>query len=499
MDPIILLEKPPSQIEVIGGEEIRKDIVVSEITPDLGEVLVEPTKDQQVANKKYVDRFTGNHGSAAMLEDGVTGDSVALIPDEQYNSVDSHDESNFNSFYSTIGHSAGNEYTGFSFKITTSNYLYGVELYLDKEGSPADNTIVQLMDQGGNIIDSETVASSLISASVGFYRFNFAKKPYILQDTTYYIIVRRSGANDATNYIRLGEDRTTVVPAHSADYANGQLLQGSSFATLAVFGTSPYSDAIFKLYEADTSIDAVLALTRADSQLLTFNHVGFLDADYGSGDTATYTQWPSIEDLSGIDAGLPLYISETPGEITSVKPTGTGIYPNQIAIGESTTSLIRVPNRHYFRNGNELFHQDTDQIVFSQSLSGGGVQRVTFDSIFIPAGTVDENGHVKIMIEQSNFSASSGHVVDMEINGVVAVSWATSAGEEYIELELFFKNSLTSQRQHEFRDNAAPTVSDETYDFSEDMFITFVAHYDGGGSSTVAFTRELISILVFNP
>lgn len=119
--------------------------------------------------------------------------------------------------------------------------IRSVQAYLKKVGSPADNVTLEVCADSsgspGSVLATVSVAASTLSTSMGWITFSLASSLAITPGTAYWLVLRRSGAVDASNYYRWGVD-----PAAGYSGGSGKSFDGAIWTAIA-----PASDAGFKL------------------------------------------------------------------------------------------------------------------------------------------------------------------------------------------------------------------------------------------------------------
>lgn len=110
-----------------------------------------------------------------------------------------------------------------SFKLSTSSVLNKISLKLEKFGSPANQTIRLLADNGGkpnknSVIASGTLYASLVSSSYGWVDVYFSTPPSLSANTPYWIMIAIPSA-DSTNYWAWSEDTSRSYTNGSAEWS----------------------------------------------------------------------------------------------------------------------------------------------------------------------------------------------------------------------------------------------------------------------------------------
>lgn len=106
----------------------------------------------------------------------------------------------FNPIYGgTSASGQPNQGYGQSF-VALSNSLSAIDLFTANGGSPADNLVVNITSSlGGASLGSTSVSSTLLNGFT-FTKFTFSSPITLVNGTTYYVQVTRSGARDVSNF-----------------------------------------------------------------------------------------------------------------------------------------------------------------------------------------------------------------------------------------------------------------------------------------------------------
>ena len=108
-------------------------------------------------------------------------------------------------------------------EVVADTSITDVLIYIEKNGSPTDDLILTLEEDSsgapsGNPIDTARLfTGSTLFSTYGWRNFQFQNFPELTAGTTYYLVLKRSGANDAANYYKLRTDTS------SPDYDHGGL------------------------------------------------------------------------------------------------------------------------------------------------------------------------------------------------------------------------------------------------------------------------------------
>lgn len=104
----------------------------------------------------------------------------------------------------------------FSLAASLSWTVERILVRLQRIGAPSDNVTVQLCADSagapGTVIEQVSVAASAISTAMEWTAFGFGNTNTISYGTTYWIVISRSGANDAQNYYMVDVDESLAYP-----------------------------------------------------------------------------------------------------------------------------------------------------------------------------------------------------------------------------------------------------------------------------------------------
>lgn len=195
-----------------------------------------------------------------------------------------------------------------------------VELDLEKVNTPSDNVVVEIASGTGSAaLATATIPASSIEADRGRVRASFALPVAISTPATLYIRVKRSGAIDAANFVRVWLNETGPTDGGALVVYNG--------STWAAWS----GDLIFSLTVGAETTQQVKNLITAAGQFF-----GGLDIEAVSGvyapiaTSSDTTAQKRIEDLLGMgnSAGLSLYgrIMPTMRAVIYTEPTTVSYY-----------------------------------------------------------------------------------------------------------------------------------------------------------------------------
>jgi hypothetical protein len=215
---------------------------------------------------------------------------------------------------------------------TTSIVVNSIVLPLIKMGAPTDNFYIEIQTNNagvpsGTVITngtSDVIAGASIDATADCYApytFSFSTPPSITSATTYHIVFKRSGANDAGNYVKAEKQGAN-------DYAGGTLARYQS--STATWTADAADDLNFKINLTLGGSGRVV--TTASSS----HFIGFQTNNTVAGGTSTVQVSGVVTGLSlgGAVAGDSIYLS---GAGYTTAPTTSAIY---IGKALSTSSLL---------------------------------------------------------------------------------------------------------------------------------------------------------------
>lgn len=160
----------------------------------------------EMSNETTVNGSVYSNGSISMGNNAeVTGDvyvagGTAPSADQQHDCVDP------NCADFIFGRNVGGQNIldiAQSFKPSAGNYINKVALKLKKFGTPPDITVRLMSDQSGkpnknNVLASGVLTANLVTSQYGFVEVTFTSPPYLVADTTYWIMLDTSA--NSSNY-----------------------------------------------------------------------------------------------------------------------------------------------------------------------------------------------------------------------------------------------------------------------------------------------------------
>lgn len=113
----------------------------------------------------------------------------------------------------TFGNANGTQDLAQSFTVSDSLSLTGLQVYVRKNGNPANATVRVVQDNGGNpsgaILASGTLSSSLVSTSYDWEPITLTANPVLTEGNTYWIVIDAN--TSSTNYYLAGGNTSTYA------------------------------------------------------------------------------------------------------------------------------------------------------------------------------------------------------------------------------------------------------------------------------------------------
>lgn len=209
-----------------------------------------------------------------------------------------------------LGNAAASTRAAQSFQLSASQpwTAYSAKLSLRKQGSPADNVTVEVCADSagapGAVLASSTLAGSSLAESSDWIEFVFSTPTMLALATTYWLVVKRSGAVDATNYYAMA-----VGPA--LGYASGQYRLYNGAAWVA---RSTDADAAFQVTGVQETTEQIRYAIAACAPFISAVDIvtasGVYSSQYRDGDTPALSE---VEALlkSGTSGGRRLLATVT--------------------------------------------------------------------------------------------------------------------------------------------------------------------------------------------
>lgn len=256
--------------------------------------------------------------------------------------------------------------------------LENITIELQKTSSPVDNIFAEIQTDSagspsGTVITngtSDSINGASLFAFMTTQKFVWSTPPTLTSGTTYWIVFRRSGINDATNYYR-------ILDAGASTYAGGSA--ATYTASSGLWASIPNDLQMQILMELDYDGKVV----KGDSDdLKKCNFIGLSSDNKTAGQTLAVAVDSYKSGFSStLVRGANYYLDTTAGGITTNKSLVLNTKPS-IRIGRavSTSEILILPQKQF------MFFQNatTNGAAFTFS-EAGGVTTSTFD-LFIETG-----------------------------------------------------------------------------------------------------------------
>lgn len=184
-----------------------------------------------------------------------------------------------------IGNAAASTRAAQSFRVSASQpwTAYSAKISLRKQGAPADNVTMELCADAagvpGTVLTSSTLTGSGLTEATDWIEFVFSTPTLLALATTYWLVVKRSGAVDGTNYYAMN-----VGPA--LGYTSGlyRLYTGAAWVAR---GTD--ADAAFKVTGVQETTEQIRYAIGACAPFISAVEIktvsGVYSSQYRDGDT----------------------------------------------------------------------------------------------------------------------------------------------------------------------------------------------------------------------
>jgi len=203
-----------------------------------------------------------------------------------------------------------------------------VTLPLRKVAAPSDNIFVDIFDDNGgepgslvtNGTSDAVAGGGLVTAgNNSIVEFDFSTPPTLTSGTTYWIVFRRAGANDGTNYYTWGREGN-VDSGNSATFTS----------SVPAWATSTNDHQ----YYIEFNITGGTLVQAGFTVLERRSFIGYTESNVTDGQTASVIYDGLVDSVTGLTAGDPVTIAGAAGTYTS--GAGPQIYGHAI----SSTSLL---------------------------------------------------------------------------------------------------------------------------------------------------------------
>ena len=282
-----------------------------------------PTTDDQAASKKYVDDNVGATTITLTAGEAINNREPVVLG---LGNVTTTDMSQYTGGATAgLGNTTSEQAHRLSFSATSSETLVGASFWLGTIGTPTDDLIIGFATSSAvtstvGFVTSTTIPNALIPADTARFDVVFNATSSLNASTTYYIIIRRSGALNDTNYFEI--ERATSNLHTRALYAP---LDAGAWVDSAALDYKFVTD--FETRERNQ-------IYRAGARTISANtgFVGICNATTSAGSTCSVVHRGPISTFSGLVAGRYYYLSNTTGSLQTYAGSST------IRIGFATAS-----------------------------------------------------------------------------------------------------------------------------------------------------------------
>tara|TARA_Y100000310_G_scaffold342169_1_gene444090 strand:+ start:6241 stop:8133 length:1893 start_codon:yes stop_codon:yes gene_type:complete len=276
---------------------------------------------------QYALDVTAKAGEAITIRDSLfIGDGVTVM-DHEKNKTSNTD--------AQFGDNTASSKLGQSFQSSIAIDCDKATIRIRKIGAPTDNVKVSLQadssgDPSGTALQTVNLDGSTLTTSYQNKEFTFPATQALDASTTYWLVVERSGAADASNYYECEYQNTNV-------YSSGQLKNKDDVT--GDWETTDYgatSDLYFKISLLSVLDSAYL--TRLSNQEETNLYIGFAKSTEAKGSTVTIQRSSLVTGFTGLTSATRHYLTNTKGSIG----TTVGDFIKVVGIGVGTTELLLI-------------------------------------------------------------------------------------------------------------------------------------------------------------
>ena len=205
-----------------------------------------------------------------------------------------------------------------SIQFTPGAAVVGFKLSLRKVSSPTDTVTLALQADtagapSGTDLQTVSFAGSTLTSAFVTYEARFPTQA-VAAATTFWLVFRRSGANDATNYYQSEGDNSNQYSGGTASSYNGTSWSNSANDL----------DFVCYAFENDGKVGKLYMPTRFLRDFFS----GFAGSTVNDGDTVTVHTALSPSVFTGLTAGEIYYMStSSSGALSITVPSAVTIYP----------------------------------------------------------------------------------------------------------------------------------------------------------------------------
>lgn len=230
--------------------------------------------------------------------------------------------------------------------IATTLSVARIVLWLQKLSAPTDDVTVSIYtddsNKPGTLVTngiSTAIAGTALTTS-GQYEpvtFTWATPPVITSGTKYWFVIKRSAANNGTDYYSVAYEGDDYA-SHSYSVYTASTLSWSTEAS---------NDFLFHL---EINVNYNNRVYKADANdLFRGNFVGFTKDNVAAGQPITfYSPGIIMDGFTGLTPGSAYYLSNNIGEITTTNPFSVGSSMS-VRVGTAlSTTKLRIENRKLY-------------------------------------------------------------------------------------------------------------------------------------------------------
>lgn len=372
----------------------------------------------------------------------------------------------------TWGDDSSRAYIAQSFTPGTTGFITAASVYLKKSGSPSDNITIAIYSGASQpsatgLIVSKTIAGSSLTTSYAYYTVDFDDLSSLTASTTYWIVLSRSGAIDASNYYVWGYDNTGNT---YGSFKTGSAL-GSMVSVLNI--DTEETTGVFIEYTGSTTA-SVVRESVASSATSVENFIGFAETAATDGGTLNVIRVGTVSGLSNIVPGDNYFLSNTSGDIATI----AGTYIKSVAIGKTSTSVDILGTQPRQTTNIRFGGVNTDVAVTTDN-------ETTVASATVTGGTLASNGVIRVTVVGSG--ATNEQEINFKYGGSTFSSVRVGGGGTSIFATAFLanRNSTSSQVGSV---TATDSAGDRDYDIITGLSV------DSTADQTLSVTSDSIGV-----
>lgn len=204
-------------------------------------------------------------------------------------------------------------------------------VYIAKAGAPADTVQVAIQanaagQPSGTDIAYGTVSGSSLTTTAAPYTITLNTRVTLSASTQYWVVYKRSGATDNTNYYRLGG------LVYTSQYSGGALYyyEGGSSWLASTDGVDAHVDLL------ESTITGRVYRTSGTLAAYATSFIGFARSAAAKGASVDVTTGGLQTTFTGLSTGTPYYLANATGTIS----TSAGTFSRKACMAVSASSCI---------------------------------------------------------------------------------------------------------------------------------------------------------------